>query len=140
MEVYDMLGADKNGRRGVARRRAAFTLLEIMIIVAIIGLLAVLAVPTFIKARKTSQGRRIVNDARQIDTAISQWALDYGKKDGDAILGNEAIIATYMKTPWRPTDLLGNAYVIGTVGTNQLKIAPATKTALDGVGVDWGSY
>lgn len=127
-------------KRGTARMLAAFTLLEIMIIVAIIGLLAVLAIPTFIKARKTSQGRRIVNDARQVDTAISQWALDYGKKDGDPIAGNETIIASYMKTPWKSADLLGNAYVISTIGSNQLKIADATKSALDGVGVDWGAY
>ena len=120
--------------------QAAFTLLEIMIIVAIIGLLAVLAIPTFIKARKTSQGRRIVNDARQLDTAISQWALDNGKKDGDTITGNEGAIATYLKTPWRPNDILGNAFVLGTVGTNQIAIAAATKSALDGVGLDWGAF
>jgi len=114
--------------------------MEIMIIVAIIGFLVVLAVPVFIKARKMSQGRRILNDARIQDTAISQWALDYGKKDGDAIIGNEEIIQTYMKTPWRSVDLLGNSYVIGTVGSNQLRIADATKSALDGVGIDWGAF
>jgi type II secretory pathway pseudopilin PulG len=121
-------------------RPAAFTLLEIMIIVGIIGLLAVLAVPTFIKARKVSQGRRIVNDARQQDTAISQWALDNGKKDGDAVAGNEAMIQTYLKVPWKVTDLLGNSYVLGTVGTNQFRISDATKSALDGVGIDWGAF
>jgi type II secretory pathway pseudopilin PulG len=119
---------------------AAFTLLEILIIVAIIGLLAVLAVPTFIKARKVSQGRRIVNDARQQDTAISQWAFDNGKKDGDAVAGNETLIQTYLKVPWKSVDLLGNSYVLGAVGTNQFKISDATKSALDGVGVDWGAY
>jgi len=129
-----------NMTRGITHKTAAFTLLEIMIIVAIIGLLAVLAIPTFVKARKVSQGRRIVNDARQLDTAISQWALDNGKKDGDAVSGNEALIATYLKTPWKATDLLGNSFVVGTVGTNQLKVATETKSALDGVGVDWGSY
>jgi len=111
-----------------------------MIIVAMIGLLAVLAVPTFIKARKVSQGRRIVNDARQMDTAISQWALDNGKKDGDEVAGNESLIQTYLKTPWKAKDILGNDFTIGQVGTNQLRIADATKSALDGVGIDWGVF
>ena len=65
--------------------KGAFTLVEIMIVVAIIGLLAALAVPGFIKARKQSQGRRIVNDARQMDAAIDQWAQEKGKKDGDPV-------------------------------------------------------
>ena len=64
-------------------RQTAFTLVEIMIVVAIIGLLTVLAIPSFIKARKQSQGRRIMNDIRQMDAAIDQWALDAGKKDGN---------------------------------------------------------
>ncbi len=121
-------------------RTAAYTLLEIMIIVAIIGFLAVLAIPTFVKSRKMSQGRRIVNDVRQIDMAISQWALDNGKKDGDAIAGNEGVIATYLKSPWKSADVLGNPYVITTVGPTQVVIAAETKTALAGVGIDWGAY
>jgi len=127
-------------RRTSTNTTAAFTLLEIMIIIAIIGLLAVLAIPTFIKARKLSQGRRILNDARLQDTAICQWALDNGKKDGDTIAGNETLIQTYLKVAWRSTDLLGNSYIIGNVGTNQLRIADETKSALDGVGIDWGAF
>lgn len=134
-----MLGRD-NMRRVSTDKAAAFTLLEIMIIVAIIGLLAVLAVPTFIKARKVSQGRRIVNDARQQDNAINQWALDNGKKDGDTVAGNEVMIQMYLKSPWKSIDLLGNSYAVGSVGTNQFKISDATKSALDGVGIDWGAY
>jgi len=56
-----------------------------MIVVAIIGLLAALAIPGFVKARKQSQGRRILNDARQMDAAIDQWALETGQTDGNAI-------------------------------------------------------
>lgn len=122
----------------IRRNKAAFTLVEIMIVVAIIGLLAALAIPGFVKARKQSQGRRILNDARQMDAAIDQWALEKGKKDGDAINTTEA--ATYLKGEWKNVDLLGNSFAIGAVGSAQVKIATATKSALDGVGIDWGPY
>ena len=76
--------------------RSAFTLVEIMIVVAIIGLLAALAVPGFVKARKQSQGRRILNDCRQQDAAIDQWALETGQTDGATV--NTTGAATYLKT------------------------------------------
>ncbi len=122
----------------VRNNKAAFTLVEIMIVVAIIGLLAALAIPGFVKARKQSQGRRILNDARQMDAAIDQWALEKGKVDGDAIVTSEA--ATYLKSAWSDTDLLGNNYNITVVGSTQVQISAATKSALAGVGIDWGPY
>jgi type IV pilus assembly protein PilA len=122
----------------VRNNKAAFTLVEIMIVVAIIGLLAALAIPGFVKARKQSQGRRIINDARQMDAAIDQWALENGKKDGDSV--DSVGAATYLKTAWNVNDLLGNAYTVSNVGTNQVKISDTTKSALAGVGIDWGPY
>jgi len=118
--------------------RSAFTLVEIMIVVAIIGLLAALAVPGFVKARKQSQGRRILNDVRQMDAAIDQWALENGKKDGDAI--DTAGAQTYLKSTWKSQDLLSAAYSVTVVGSTQIAIAASTKTALGGVGIDWGTY
>jgi prepilin-type N-terminal cleavage/methylation domain-containing protein len=122
----------------IRQSRAAFTLVEIMIVVAIIGLLAALAVPGFVKARKQSQGRRILNDVRQMDAAIDQWALETGQSDGATVSTTGA--ATYLKGSWKTTDLLGNAYTIGTVGTNQIAVSASTKSALTGVGIDWGTY
>src|SRR5256885_16428093 len=122
----------------IRKDRSAFTLVEIMIVVAIIGLLAALAIPGFVKARKQSQGRRIINDARQMDAAVDQWALENGKKDGDTV--DTTAAATYLKTTWMANDLLNNAYTISAVGTNQVKISATTKTALAGVGIDWGPY
>src|SRR5437899_3083188 len=124
----------------IRKDRSAFTLVEIMIVVAIIGLLAALAIPGFVKARKQSQGRRIINDARQHDAAIDQWAIEKGKKDGDTIDVSTAGAPTYLKTGWQSTDLLGNAYSFGAVGSNQVAISTSTKSALDGVGIDWGAY
>jgi len=109
-----------------------------MIVVAIIGLLAALATPGFVKGRKQSQGRRILNDCRQMDAAVNQWALETGQADGDAI--DTAAAQTYMKTPWNPNDPLGNPYAVTVVGSSQVSVNTSTKTALAGVGIDWGAY
>jgi prepilin-type N-terminal cleavage/methylation domain-containing protein len=67
------------------KKRAGFTLVEIMIVVAIIALLAAIAVPNFLRARKRSQATRILEDLRIIDSAIDQYAIETNKAGGAAV-------------------------------------------------------
>jgi len=64
-------------------RRSAFTLVEIMIVVAIIGLLAAIAIPNFIKAREFSQKNACIANLKQIDGAKNTWALEQKKVNAD---------------------------------------------------------
>ena len=61
----------------ITSRKAGFTLIEIMIVVAIIGLLAAIAIPNFVHARATSQQNACINNLRQIDGAKQEWALEF---------------------------------------------------------------
>ncbi len=67
------------------RRHRGFTLVEIMIVVAVIALLAAIAVPGFLRARKRSQATKILNDLRLIDGAVDQYAIETGRKTGDEV-------------------------------------------------------
>src|SRR6187402_801479 len=96
------------------KNRGGFTLVEIMIVVAIIALLAAIAVPNFLRARKRSQATRILEDLRVIDSAIDQYAIENNKAGGDNV--GWADIQAYLKKGSvlynsNNIDLLGATYV-----------------------------
>jgi prepilin-type N-terminal cleavage/methylation domain-containing protein len=62
-----------------------FTLVEIMIVVAILGLLIAIAIPNYVKARANSQANACINNLRQIDGAMQQYAIENQKKVGDPV-------------------------------------------------------
>ncbi len=103
-------------------RNAGFTLVEIMIVVAIIGLLAAIAIPNFVKARETAQLNSIVNNLRIIEGAKDQWALELKKGTGD--LPAAADIAPYLKNNTMPSLIVGETYNIKEVGSGATATTP----------------
>jgi prepilin-type N-terminal cleavage/methylation domain-containing protein len=98
-------------------RKAGFTLVEIMIVVAIIGLLAVIAIPSFVRARQSTQLNSCLNNLRQIDGAKDQWAIENNKATGDAVTSGD--IDPYLKRGFAGIEEpLGGTYTIGNVGAD----------------------
>ena len=80
-------------------RAGGFTLVEIMIVVAIIGLLASIAIPNFVKARTTAQRQACIANLQQIDGAIQQWAAETRQGDDATVTG--ADVLPYLKNAVR---------------------------------------
>jgi prepilin-type N-terminal cleavage/methylation domain-containing protein len=125
------------------KRRGGFTLVEIMIVVAIIALLAAIAVPGFLRARKRSQASRILNDLRLIDSAVDQYAIETNKQTAATVnvtdwtnyLKKGSVIYTTGK------DLFGVSY--GAQAVDSLPAVPAsTKATLSDVtdSTFWSPY
>src|ERR1700712_3800977 len=108
------------------KRRGGFTLVEIMIVVAIIALLAAIAVPGFLRSRKRSQATNVLNDARVLDGALNQYAIENNRSGSSAanvgmfpaslkpgsrlyLLSNGATGTTGL------TDSVGNDFTIATI-------------------------
>ncbi len=128
--------------------RAGFTLVEIMIVVAIIALLAAIAVPNFLRSRKRSQATKILEDLRIIDAAVDQYAIENNKTEGQVAYWQD--VQKYVKTdsPLYTSggfDILGNPVagwplvpgstwaVFGIGGSVNVVVNPATFNALSDV-------
>ena len=124
-------------------KRAGFTLVEIMIVVAIIALLAAIAVPGFLRARKRSQASRIINDLRLIDSAVDQYAIETNKSTGATV--NVADWTNYLKKGTNlyvtGADIFGVSYGPQAVDTIP-KVPTTTKNNLSDVtdAAFWSPY
>ena len=101
-------------------RAAGFTIVEIMIVVAIIGLLAAIAIPNFVKARATSQANACIANLRQIDSAANQWALETKQTSG-ATISFPNNLTPYLKLNSAssiPPCPAGGTYSVTAVGSN----------------------
>ena len=135
----------------VRNKRGGFTLVEIMIVVAIIALLAAIAVPGFLRSRKRSQATAILNDARVIGGAIDQYAIENNE------LGSNTVTSSNIKSYFKPasrlyvqaangttlSDILGNNYSYGTFDYG-VKVNSGTTfnftDVIDNASSFWGAY
>ncbi len=107
-----------------SKRRAGFTLVEIMIVVGIITLLAALALPGFLRARKRAQASRVMDDLRLIEAAVDQYAIETQRQPGAVV--SVADWTAYLKKETQlcttGRDVLGHDFGAQTV--DQIPIVP----------------
>jgi prepilin-type N-terminal cleavage/methylation domain-containing protein len=133
-------------------RRSGFTLVEIMIVVAIIALLAAIAVPSFLRARKRSQATATLETLRMIDGAKDQYALENAK--GPTVTPAPLDLAPYVKNGSKlytllvagtaPADALGATITVNTIDVPPQVNATTKASLADALGATpddfWGAY
>ena len=112
------------------RARAGFTLIEIMIVVAIIAIALAIAVPNYFRMSSISKRTVCVNNLKKIAAAVDQWAIDNNMSQGTSISGEleDSIYSNYLRGG-RPKCPAGGEYVINSLGSS-----PQVQCTYDGEG------
>jgi prepilin-type N-terminal cleavage/methylation domain-containing protein len=113
-----------------ASTTSGFTMVEIMIVVATIGLLATIAIPNYVKSRATSQRNACINNLRQLDGAVQQWGMENRKAATDTVQLSDA-------TPYLKNSIvceaggtsINDSYAVTDVQTPPTCISPGGKAA-----------
>jgi prepilin-type N-terminal cleavage/methylation domain-containing protein len=115
--------------RSQRTRQVGFTLVEIMIVVAIITLLAALAIPGFLRARKRAQASRVKDDLRLIEAAVDQYAVETQRQPGYAVSVTDWTAYLKKDTQLCATgkDILGHDF--GSQTVDQIPTVPAATYA-----------
>lgn len=130
-----------------AGRKAGFTLIEIMLVVAIISLLASLAIPNYLRARKRAQATRMLDDLRAVDHAMELYAAEF-RRSGNEIMGPDdvAFLKRYLKDRIQlyqslPNDLFGNPIAVTDLKTSP-RVSVTTFNELSDVApaIFWAPY
>jgi len=97
------------------KQQRHFTLVEIMIVVAIIGILAAVAIPGYVNARNQTRKNACIDNLRLIDSAKEQWALENNKGTGETCVITD-LIGNYLKT--QPVCAENGIYAVNPIGTS----------------------
>lgn len=100
--------------RHIIKKKLGFTLVEIMIVVAIIGLLASIAIPSFVSARNTARQTACITNLRSIDAGKELGAMAWKLTDGDTI--NTSTVNEYVKGTTIPLCPGGGTYTYQSIG------------------------
>lgn len=97
------------------KSRRGFTIVEIMIVVAIVAVLMAMGIPNYLKARERARKETCIANLWQINEAIKQWVLENDIQEGASLTGSEDQVYSYIRFS-RPVCPSGGTYTFGTVG------------------------
>ncbi len=104
---------------------ALIAVIIVPVSVALIGLLAAIAIPNFVRARTVAQANVCIANLKQIRGAVSLWALDNGKTDTDVVTMDDLVPKYIKSTPYCPLDIAKTGYALTTIGAGPVcKLSP----------------